>query len=326
VSKKIDEKSLLDAYVRDLSLFTENRPLTSIFFGGGTPSLMSATFLSRLMEKIYAHFKTAENIEISMEANPNSLTREKMAAFKESGINRLSIGVQSLNDKDLQFLGRSHNKKQAIVAIEDAKFLFKNVSADFIYARPGQTPGDWEKELEDILSLDLSHYSLYQLTIEEGTPFYSKNLKMPTEEESVLLYEMTENRLSCTHPSYEISNYAKPGYECRHNLTYWSGHDYIGIGPGAHGRIGRTETSGAKNVLKWALEGLSFSKLTPAQRDLEKLIMGLRLTRGIPAGKISAEKIKKAESYGWITYDGEHIRPTKAGRLVLNQLILLLSD
>ena len=326
VCKQIDEGALLSGYQRDLKKFTTDRPITSIFFGGGTPSLMSVPFLEKLMQEIQKNYKLAPDIEISMEANPDAISLDKMREFKQLGINRLSIGVQALDEKALLFLGRRHTLNRAIECIQEAKSIFHNINIDLIYARPHQSLPSWAKELDHALSLNLQHYSLYQLTIEDNTVFAHRRQKPASEAQARKLYISTEKIMTqAGFSSYEVSNYAKPGFECRHNLTYWLGADYIGIGPAAHGRLGLTATENPRTVQTWLQQGTKTETLTPEQRNMEKLLMGLRLknydfpTKGIP-GKNLQEAINK----GWIVQNESGIRPTLQGTLMLNQLILLL--
>ena len=324
----IDEALLLKGYIRDLDLFHEHGAclLTSIFFGGGTPSLMSVSFLSALMKEIRRRFSYAPDIEITMEANPDALDLDKMKAFKDCGVNRLSIGVQSLREADLKFLGRRHSVQTALQRIKEASEIFSRVNMDLIYARPGQTAKEWESELHEALALGLTHYSLYQLTLEEGTPFYKQGLELPSEEQARDLYIQTHalmNKANC--PSYEVSNYAKAGHESVHNLTYWLGGNYVGIGPAAHGRIGLTATSGPTRVHDWLQNGPFIETLTPHERFEEKVLMGLRLTQ-IPfeTQGLSRQGINRALELNWIKSQDGGIVPTLEGTLMLNELIRML--
>lgn len=328
VCKKIDESAVFTGYLRDLDLYQAQfgRPLTSIFFGGGTPSMMSADFLKRLMGEIRHRFSFSNSIEITMEANPDAITADKMKAFKDCGINRLSVGVQSLRQNDLQFLGRRHNVQTALERINQAASIFSRVNMDLIYARPNQTPKDWEAELKEALDLGLSHYSLYQLTLEEGTPFYKQGIEIPSDETARDLYILTDEIMKTAGiPSYEVSNYAKAGQESLHNLTYWLGGDYLGIGPAAHGRINLTATSAPTNVKNWLQNGPLIETLTPYERFEEKVLMGLRL-RQIPfcADGLSETGIHRALKLKWIERHSDGFVPTLEGTLMLNELILML--
>ena len=325
------EDILLAAYLRDLkqmAKLSDNKQLTSIFFGGGTPSLMSPTFLEKIMNAIITTFHLSDDIEITMEANPDAISRDKMRTFADMGINRLSIGVQALNDADLHFLGRRHSVKTALTRIEEAKNIFPRINMDLIYARPHQTLDQWQSELEKALSLGLNHYSLYQLTIEENTVFGQKDISPANEEIAEQLYRLTDNIMTNAGiPSYEVSNYAKSGEESRHNLTYWTGGDYIGIGPAAHGRIGLIATESPKSVDTWLKQGIASENLTPNERFEEQVLMGLRLTQTpfLTQG-LSEEGIQKALHLGWITLSDNKttITPTLTGTLMLNELIVMV--
>lgn len=328
VCPKPNEDILLKTYIRDMDFFPANHPLTSLFFGGGTPSLMSLSFFEKLMRAIRQHYRFAPDIEISMEANPDTVDKSKLKEFKDLGINRLSIGVQSLNEKDLKFLGRTHTVQRAINCIEEAKNIFDNINIDLIYARPHQSLKAWEQELLQALRFNLPHYSLYQLTIEENTIFERKGQKAASETQARRLYKLTD-KIMAEHkrPAYEVSNYAKKGFECRHNMTYWLGADYIGIGPAAHGRLGLVATENARSVPLWIKTNPHTETLSPKDRYLEKLLMGLRLRQHpFSASNLNPQKIQKATQKGWITQTPKGIVPTQEGILMLNQLILLLAD
>lgn len=321
-----EEDLLLKGYLRDLDNLPR-RPVTSIFFGGGTPSMMSVELLERILGKIEADFGFAPDIEISLEANPDAITKEKMLAFKQAGINRLSLGVQALNDTDLKFLGRIHSAQTALTRIDEMRQVFDNCSIDLIYARPNQTIKDWESELKQVLSFDLPHISLYQLTIEEGTPFDRKGIEPADDETARALYlktvEMTDK---AGIPLYEVSNFARSGFECRHNLLYWQGDDYAGIGPAAHGRLGLVATENPKDVKQWLTQGAIKTNLTQTERFEEKILMGLRLRKGMPAKGIHPDKLEAAVRQGWLFYNPRNswMAPTMEGLLMLNQLILML--
>ena len=325
--KTPDEQILFQTYVRDMDLFPDKRPLTSLFFGGGTPSLMSLAFFEKLITEIQKHYSFAKDIEISLEANPDTVDKNKLKGFKELGVNRLSIGVQALNEKDLKFLGRTHTLKRAIDCIEEAKNIFNNINIDLIYARPQQSLKAWEKELEYALQFNLPHYSLYQLTIEENTIFGKRNQSAASDYQAKRLYKLTDELMNqAEKPAYEVSNYAQKGFECRHNMIYWLGQDYIGIGPAAHGRLGLIATSNKRSVPLWIKEKPLIESLTSEQRNLEKLLMGLRLRKiPYPTENLSPSGIEQALKKGWITKNAKGIIPTLQGTLMLNQLILLLA-
>ncbi len=330
VCSQIDEEALLNGYQRDLLIFKEKIKetpiITSIFFGGGTPSLMPMSLCESLLDMILHEFSLVPDIEISLEANPDAITLEKMKNFKSLGINRLSIGVQSLNESDLRFLGRRHTLKRALACIDEAGQVFENVNMDLIYARPNQTLSSWEKELTGALALNLPHYSLYQLTIEENTLFGRQRQSIPDEDTAAALYRLTDSMMQAAHiPGYEVSNYARKGYECRHNLTYWRGYDYIGIGPAAQGRIGLWETINPRLVQDWLTSMPIINLLSPAEREEERVLMGLRLKKeGFPCARLNPEGVQKAISYGWGIVKNDLFYPSQEGILLLNQLVLLV--
>jgi len=245
VRDSVEQERWRAALLRELEYMAQyvpNREVTSIFFGGGTPSLMPPATAQALIERVRTLWKTSDDIEITLEANPTSVEAAAFKDFKTAGINRVSLGIQSLRDEELKFLGREHSANEALKAIELARNTFSRYSFDLIYARPNQTTATWEKELLEALKYAGEHLSLYQLTIEENTAFHHAYAKggftLPDEAESEALYRMTEDVMTAHGLlAYEVSNYAKPKQESRHNLAYWQGLDYVGIGPGAHGRI-----------------------------------------------------------------------------------------
>ena len=241
VKKNVPQEEIVAEYKRELDFYyqyTSENIVSSIFFGGGTPSLMKPENVAALIDYVAGKWKTAPEIEISLEANPNSDYPEMFADLRRAGINRLSLGVQALNDADLRFLGRTHNLKQAYQAIDGVLQNFDNHSLDLIYARPQQKLSDWEKELAQAASFGMKHLSLYQLTIEEGTVFARKGIKALDEDAAGEMYLFTEDYLADKGIyKYEVSNYSRPGYASRHNLLYWTGQDYIGVGVSAHGRF-----------------------------------------------------------------------------------------
>ena len=332
VIQKIDEEILLKSYIRDILFFKEAfssfQEVTSIFFGGGTPSLMSEKMFDTLMNTFSKHFSISNHAEISLEANPDAITLNKMKSFKQSGLNRLSIGVQSLKEKDLKFLGRKHSLQTALATIQNAKNVFNRINIDLIYARPHQRLKDWENELLTALNLGLSHYSLYQLTLEENTPFYKNNIPQISQTQAVRLYKLTEDIMTAHNIlPYEISNYAKKGQECRHNLIYWRGQNYLGIGPSAHGRFNLIATETEKNVTKWIKSNPTLTPLTQTEKKDEHLLMGLRLIQeGYLLEKLNPISVQKAIQKGWVFCDKKYLFTTQKGRLMLNQLILLLSN
>lgn len=244
VRERIDEAAWQRALLAELGYWgerTQGRKLASLFFGGGTPSLMPPALTAALIETAQKYW-TCDNPEITLEANPTSVEAQKLKDFHAAGVTRLSLGIQALNDADLKALGRQHSATEALAALDLAASIFPRFSFDLIYARPEQTVKAWEAELRRALGFGATHMSLYQLTIEPGTQFATLHqrgdLVTPDEETGAALYELTQSLMGKAGlPAYEISNHAKPGHECRHNLTYWRYCDYVGIGPGAHGRV-----------------------------------------------------------------------------------------
>ena len=273
------------------------KTVTSIFLGGGTPSLMEPATVASVLESISRHWHVPDGIEITMEANPTSVEAERFRGYRAAGVNRVSLGVQALNDADLKFLGRLHDVADALKAIRLAREIFPRMSFDLIYARPRQTVEAWEAELKEAISYAVDHLSLYQLTIEEGTPFYGLHkagkLVVPDGDQSADLYEATQEITArCGLPAYEVSNHARPGAESRHNLTYWRYGDYAGIGPGAHGRLTRGSlkiaTATERRPEAWLdlveRRGHGMIDQEELGRDEqadELLLMGLRLTEGV---------------------------------------------
>ncbi len=302
IFKQIDEKAFLQAYLSELNFFApklKNRQIKTIFFGGGTPSLMPVYFVEKILAEIAKIWEIDKNCEISLEANPTSFEANKFRDFKKAGINRLSIGIQALNDSDLKFLGREHSSKEAIFTIETASKIFDNYSFDLIYGRPTQNLQSWQQELKTAISLSANHLSLYQLTIEKGTKFYGQHLKqefkLPEDDILADLYQMS-NEISCQNglEIYEISNYAKSGFECRHNLAYWQSKDYLGIGAGAHSRIYFDNEINKKAIVmlhqpdswlkKIEKEGVAIQTIIDIDKQelfQELILMGLRLIKGI---------------------------------------------
>lgn len=321
---------MLAAYQRDILFFKQKQPdmppVTSLFFGGGTPSLMPVDFLSDLLRLLKKEFVFDDSVEITMEANPDAIDAKKMIDFNRLGINRLSIGVQALLPNALKQLGRRHTLETAYDCINAAKKVFDKVNADFIYARPNQTIADWQNELNGILDLNLSHYSLYQLTIEENTPFGRQNVSVPDEEEAAEFYIVTNQIMrDAGLAPYEISNYAADENRCLHNLTYWRGADYLGIGPAAHGRLGLMATSNQRAINKWLETPPLCEKLTPYEKLEERIIMGLRLMReGFPADLLNPQGLRQAVLNKWGQIKEGLFYPTESGFLALNRLILML--
>lgn len=322
--KKIDETALAGGYIRDLKQIPSKTRITSVFFGGGTPSLMSVSMFEMLMKHIRTHVCLSEDVEITVEVNPDAITPEKMKALADLGVNRLSVGVQALNESDLVFLGRRHSVKTALNCIENAQKMGFRVNMDLIYARPEQTLKKWEEELKIALSLGLGHYSLYQLTIEPDTVFGRKNISGADEETAAHLFLNTleiMEKAGC--PAYEVSNFSRPNEECRHNLTYWLGYDYAGIGPSAHGRLGLNATVAPSSVPMWLKNGIESQLLTPEERFEERLLTAMRLpNREFPIKGLNTQGVRRAKENGWLTVTDTSICPTKQGLLFSNTLAL----
>ena len=283
-----------------------------------------------LIERVRRHWPISGDLEITLEANPNSAEAERFAGFARAGVNRLSLGVQALDPAALQFLGRGHDRAEAIAAIELSRSLFARTSFDLIYARPGQSLAAWRDELDEALALAGEHLSLYQLTIEPGTAFHTRarmrELDMPDEETAAALFEMTQERLTANGlPAYEISNHARPGGECRHNLVYWRYQDYLGVGPGAHGRVTHNGVKYAtrhRRLPEAWLRQPDFEEITAIPRDTaveEMLMMGLRVTEGIPRASIETlagcevetllgDTLGRLVDGGFVTFDNERLR------------------
>lgn len=355
VRTEIEEAVWAKAIERELAyvaaeLVSARHAVTSIFFGGGTPSLMSGRAVGATLDAIARHWPVADDVEITLEANPSSVEAGRFRNYREAGINRASLGVQSLNDRDLKFLGRIHDAAEARAAVKIAQSVFDRVSVDLIYGRPDQTPDGWRAELEEAIALGTDHLSLYQLTIEENTPFAtlarSGVLKPLVDDKAAELYEMTQEITERAGlPAYEISNHARPGSECRHNLLYWRYGDYAGVGPGAHGRIGREGTRLAtfceKLPERWvehvARHGHGIAEITeigPEDAAREHLLMNLRLAEGLDLADytarwgavISTDRIGDLADEGLVELRGNRLAATPKGRLVLNAIIAALAD
>jgi oxygen-independent coproporphyrinogen-3 oxidase len=329
---------------------TPGRVLNTIYFGGGTPSLMSPELVSRVLAAALRAWTPANDIEITLEANPGSVEAAKFEDYRGAGVNRVSLGVQSLNDEDLKRLGRMHSVLDARRALEIARSAFDRMSFDLIYARQDQSRAAWRAELSEALSSAPDHLSLYQLTVEDGTVFGRRHAAgqlfgLPGEDLGVAMYEDTQDQCEGAGLSaYEVSNHAQPGQESRHNLIYWRGGDYVGVGPGAHGRVTldgrRHATVGAMLPQAW-LDRLARTgsgevervRLAPQERAEEYLLMGLRLREGIDlirlaalAGKpLDPERISSLEGLGMVLQDRGRLKTTAAGRLLLNQVIAQLT-
>ncbi len=334
-----------DALLADLAheaRLLPDRQLTSIFFGGGTPSLMEPATVEAIIVAATTHWAAAPNVEITLEANPNSVEAARFADLAQAGVNRLSLGLQSFDDRALAFLGRAHSAREGFKALEIAQKQFRRVSFDLIYALPGDSEDKWSVMLAQALSLGTSHLSLYQLTIEPGTRFATMVARRELEpldvDAAAALYELTDAMTSSAgRPAYEISNYARHGQESRHNLTYWRYGDYAGVGPGAHGRrLGMRTVRHRKpeNFLSaMGRDGHGIAeevRLSPTESADEALVMGLRLSEGVDVGAIEQRfgvapadwrRIERLARSGHLTAEGTRIALTAHGRLLLDHIL-----
>ena len=345
VRSQIDQNEWREALLADLAheaKLLSGRTLTSMFFGGGTPSLMEPATVAALIEAAQEHWPAADDIEITLEANPNSVEAARFADLAAAGVNRLSLGLQSFDDGSLQFLGRAHSAAEGLAALEIAQKHFPRVSFDLIYALPGDTEASWSATLQRALAFGTTHLSLYQLTIEPGTRFASmvarRDFDPLDSDTAATLYELTDELTSAAGlPSYETSNHASAGAESRHNLTYWRYGDYAGIGPGAHGRrLGARTVRHKKpeNFLS-ALRrnGHAIAEEAPlSAREAadEALVMGLRLREGIDASAIERrsgvpaldwQRVDRLVASGHLERNGTRIATTAAGRLLLDTIL-----
>ena len=335
--RTITEEEYLDATLRELdhcAAETRARPISSIFFGGGTPSLMASRTVGALLDKIAALWPVESRCEITLEANPSSVESARFAGYRSAGVNRVSLGVQSLSDEQLRFLGRLHTAAEARQALEVAGRHFERISFDLIYARPGQTESEWRAELGEALALASGHLSLYQLTIEPETAFFDLHrrgkLRVPGPDSAADLYTITQELCEVAGlPAYEVSNHAAPGEESRHNLTYWRYGDYLGIGPGAHGRMTvggkKHATAAVKAPAAWHAKVRECGSgceehldLDPRQQAVEAVLMGLRLREGLDLGALAAKTgfspafraLAPLEDEGLLGRDGDWLRAT----------------
>jgi oxygen-independent coproporphyrinogen-3 oxidase len=345
----IDESRFVRAFASEIAATAArvpDRTVSTIFFGGGTPSLMQPATVESILDAIARHWPIASDVEVTLEANPTSVEASRFRAYRLAGVNRVSIGLQALDDTALRELGRMHSAREALDAVAVARSAFDRYSFDLIYARPGQTQEAWASELKRALSEAGEHLSLYQLTIEEGTPFYllhrSGKLTTPDENTARALYDTTQALCADAGlPAYEVSNHARPGGECRHNLIYWRGHEYAGIGPGAHGRLTidsrRHATATEREPQAWLTRvqerghGLvSDEALTQEEIGDEFLLMGLRLTEGVDplrfvqlSGRaLDSRRIKLLLDQGAVELTPRgRLRATKAGFPVLDAVV-----
>ena len=345
----VDQDRFVRAFERELAHFadmTGRRTVESVFFGGGTPSLMEPATVGRILDAIAGHWSMDGNAEISMEANPSSVEADRFRGYRSAGVNRMSLGVQSLHDRDLKLLGRLHDAETALKAIDIARSTFPRLSFDLIYARPDQTLDGWRQELEQAISLAADHLSLYQLTIEEGTPFFALHkagkLNVPDSDLGAEFYALTQEITEARGlPAYEVSNHARPGAECRHNLVYWRYGDYVGVGPGAHGRlsVGATKRATAterhpetwlENVETHGHGMVENTGLSEEELGDEYLLMGLRLVEGVDLSRYEAlahrsvdpKRLSDLLEHGMVERLGENrVRATREGFFVLDAVV-----
>jgi putative oxygen-independent coproporphyrinogen III oxidase len=345
----IDEDRYVRAFAAEIAATAERVPartVSTIFFGGGTPSLMQPATVGAILDCVGRHWDVAPDVEVTLEANPTSVEATRFRGYRAAGVNRVSLGVQALDDAALAALGRLHSSKEALDAVAIARSVFDRYSFDLIYARPEQTPDAWRAELEQALGEAAEHLSLYQLTIEADTPFWSLRaagkLVTPDDDTARALYDTTQEVCAARGlPAYEISNHARPGAECRHNLVYWRGHEYAGIGPGAHGRLEvggvRYATATEKRPEAWLMRveanrhGLvTDDVLTRSERADEFLLMGLRLAEGIDLTRFEAiaarsldpVRIAMLREHGLIATDASgRLRVTPEGFPVLDAVV-----
>jgi len=345
----IDEDRFAYAFAREIETTASRVPgrdVSSIFLGGGTPSLMQPRTVGAILDAIGKHWRIADGAEVTLEANPTSVEATRFAGYRSAGVNRVSLGVQALDDASLKELGRLHTAREALDAVKIARRAFQHYSFDLIYARPGQAPGMWADELKLAIAEAAEHLSLYQLTIEEGTPFFALHaagkLKTPDEATARALYDVTQE--VCTArglPAYEISNHAREGAQCRHNLVYWRAEEYAGIGPGAHGRLDigglRHATATEKRPETWLMRVeagghgvVTDDLLNSEERADEFLLMGLRLAEGIDPKRYEAlsgrtldpHRVAVLREEGAIVVDeGGRLRVTQAGFPVLDAVV-----
>ncbi|WP_336071860.1 radical SAM family heme chaperone HemW [Nitratireductor rhodophyticola] len=345
----VDQARFAAAFERELATMrarTGPRTVTSIFLGGGTPSLMEPETVGALLDAVAANWSVPNGIEVTLEANPSSVEADRFRGYRAAGVNRVSLGVQALNDRDLKFLGRLHNVEEALKAIGLAREIFPRLSFDLIYARPHQSEEAWASELEQAIGYAADHLSLYQLTIEEGTRFQllheAGKLAMPDGDHAARLYEITQEVTAARGlPAYEISNHARPGAESRHNLVYWRYGEYVGVGPGAHGRFiedGRRHVTFTEKMPETWLERVETEDhgviggevLTRDEEADEFLLMGLRLVEGIDLPRyealsgraLSNARIAVLQEEGLIEPVGNtRLRATARGMIVLDAVV-----
>ncbi|MGO9475479.1 MAG: radical SAM family heme chaperone HemW [Rhodomicrobium sp.] len=351
--RSIGEEEFVKAAIAELRHYaglTAGRPVPSIFFGGGTPSLMAPATVAALLDAVASLWPVEPACEITLEGNPSSVEAGRFAGYRAAGVNRVSLGVQSLNDGELRFLGRLHTAAEARQALGVAHRQFERVTFDLIYARPGQTPVEWRSELTAALGLARGHLSLYQLTIEPETAFFELHkrgkLRIPAAELAADLYDLTQEVCEAAGlPAYEVSNHAAPGQESRHNLTYWRYGDYVGAGPGAHGRIAagqaKIATAAVKEPAAWAARVFERGhgraercELSALEQAAEMVLMGLRLSEGLNLARLEARtgytlapaELVQLENDGLLSREGSRVSVSSRGRLVLNAIVETLAS
>ncbi|MGB8814859.1 MAG: radical SAM family heme chaperone HemW [Paracoccaceae bacterium] len=353
VSTSIDQRRWEKAYLAEIDRAgqeTKGRLLTSVFFGGGTPSLMEPALVAAILDRVRATWSVVNDWEVTLEANPGSVEAGRFKGYRDAGVNRISMGIQALNDVDLRRLGRLHSVSEARAAFDFARDTFDRVSFDLIYARQDQTLKEWQAELRVGLTMAADHLSLYQLTIEDGTAFGDRFARgglrgLPDDDLSADFYATTQDLCEeAGLPAYEVSNHAKRGAESRHNLIYWRAGDYVGIGPGAHGRLTLDRTRWATEAPKPPGEWLQLVEsigsgesirdhVSKSEQALEYLMMSLRLREGLSVSRyqslsgidIKISKINDLIEFGMITMKGDTLMATRNGRMVLNSVITELS-
>jgi oxygen-independent coproporphyrinogen-3 oxidase len=348
VSSHVDQSRWKAAFLSEIERAgyeTSGRVLRSVFFGGGTPSLMDPDLVASVLQKISQTWPLANDVEITLEANPTSVEASRFAGFRDAGVNRISMGLQAFNDKDLKRLGRLHSAAEGLAAFDTARNIFSRVSFDLIYARQDQSLSDWKIELAQALAFSAEHMSLYQLTIEGGTAFgdrfeAGKLRGLPDEDLAADMYFVTQEMCEkAGKPAYEVSNHAKTGHESRHNLIYWRGGDYVGVGPGAHGRL---TLNGQRNATETALLPTAWlerveklgsgethrTTLSPTDQSLELLMMGLRIHGGVELNRLKNlnldNKINGLIELNLLETTDSVVRTTSKGLPLLNSIIRTL--
>ena len=340
VREAVDQSAWREALLKDLAWearVSPPGPLSSIFFGGGTPSLMDPATVAAVIEAADRHWGLDPDVEITLEANPSSVEASRFAGLAAAGVNRVSLGLQSLDETALRFLGRAHGVAEGLASLETAQRAFDRVSFDLIYALPEQSEGAWAAELERALAFGTGHISLYQLTIEPGTRFAAMaargELRPRDPDEAAGLYELTQALTEAAGlPAYEISNHARPGEESRHNLAYWSYRPYLGVGPGAHGRRGGMATQRHRKPENWlaalARNGHGIAEkaaIDAAAAATEALLMGLRLRDGVELDAVRRSldqaAVRRLEGHGLLATEAGRLKPTPRGRLLLDGIL-----